>query len=243
MADADLPRPSRPDRGTYTRRRLIAVGLGLVAPTVALTAFHRQPPSAIVGDGSAATVSTVSTTTPPAPAPTAAPAVSTTAPAAPVLDHPLSLGMAGDPKIATLQDRLRELAFDPGPTDGYFGEATLRAVWAFEKLIARVGRDDATGIVTPELWKAIHQPVQVSLRRGKEGRTAPRGMDRVPITVDGETVTVDTGAIVLGPPIGTNTTGQEAEGPHCVSVGGESQLTSRGDLDVDGLVERAGVGP
>ena len=34
-------------------------------------------------------------------------------------------------------------------------------------------------------------------------------------------VTVDTGVVVAGPPIGTNTTGQEAEGPHCISVGGD----------------------
>ena len=31
-------------------------------------------------------------------------------------------------------------------------------------------------------------------------------------------VTVDTGTIVQGAPIGTNTTGQEAEGPHCVGA-------------------------
>jgi cytochrome b6-f complex iron-sulfur subunit len=29
-------------------------------------------------------------------------------------------------------------------------------------------------------------------------------------------VTINTGIVVQGPPIGTNTTGQEAEGPHCV---------------------------
>ena len=33
----------------------------------------------------------------------------------------------------------------------------------------------------------------------------------------GGQVTVDTGAIIHGPPIGTNTTGQEAEGPHCIT--------------------------
>ena len=32
---------------------------------------------------------------------------------------------------------------------------------------------------------------------------------------------VDTGTVVPGPPIGTNTTGQEAEGPHCITGGGE----------------------
>jgi cytochrome b6-f complex iron-sulfur subunit len=57
----------------------------------------------------------------------------------------------------------------------------------------------------------------------KKGGPAPRGMDRFPFTIAGNgDVTVDTGTIVTGPPIGTNTTGQEAEGPHCItSAGGE----------------------
>ena len=56
----------------------------------------------------------------------------------------------------------------------------------------------------------------------KKAGPAPRGMDRFPVTVaaNGD-VTVDTGTIVAGPPIGTNTTGQEAEGPHCITGGGE----------------------
>jgi cytochrome b6-f complex iron-sulfur subunit len=45
---------------------------------------------------------------------------------------------------------------------------------------------------------------------------APRGMDRFPVAYDGNVVVVDTGTLVAGPPIGTNTTGQEAEGPHCI---------------------------
>ena len=56
----------------------------------------------------------------------------------------------------------------------------------------------------------------------KKAGPAPRGMDRFPLTVAGNgDVTVDTGTIVPGPPIGTNTTGQEAEGPHCITGGGE----------------------
>jgi cytochrome b6-f complex iron-sulfur subunit len=56
----------------------------------------------------------------------------------------------------------------------------------------------------------------------KRGGPAPRGMDRFTATIDGDVVTVDTGTSgqIQGPPIGTNTTGQEAEGPHCVSGGG-----------------------
>jgi len=54
----------------------------------------------------------------------------------------------------------------------------------------------------------------------KKGGPAPRGMDRFAMTVDGDVLTVDTGTVIDGPPIGTNTTGQEAEGPHCVGGGG-----------------------
>ena len=53
----------------------------------------------------------------------------------------------------------------------------------------------------------------------KKGGPAPRGMDRFATSVAGGVLTVDTGTIVQGPPIGTNTTGQEAEGPHCVGGG------------------------
>ena len=56
----------------------------------------------------------------------------------------------------------------------------------------------------------------------KKGGPAPRGMDRFANSVAGGVLTVDTGQIVQGPPIGTNTTGQEAEGPHCVGGGSHS---------------------
>ena len=55
----------------------------------------------------------------------------------------------------------------------------------------------------------------------KKGGPAPRGLDRFAMAVEGATFTVDTGLIIQGPPIGTNTTGQEAEGPNCIS-GGEA---------------------
>jgi cytochrome b6-f complex iron-sulfur subunit len=53
----------------------------------------------------------------------------------------------------------------------------------------------------------------------KKGGPAPRGMDRFPVIISGAKVQVDTGLVVQGPPIGTNTTGQETEGPHCVGGG------------------------
>jgi cytochrome b6-f complex iron-sulfur subunit len=44
---------------------------------------------------------------------------------------------------------------------------------------------------------------------------APRGLDRYRVTVVDGKLTVDTGAKYLGPPPGTDTTGQPAAGPHC----------------------------
>jgi cytochrome b6-f complex iron-sulfur subunit len=51
----------------------------------------------------------------------------------------------------------------------------------------------------------------------KKAGPAPRGLDRFYATQTSDTsIIVDTGNIFLGPPIGTNTTGQNAEGPLCV---------------------------
>jgi cytochrome b6-f complex iron-sulfur subunit len=54
----------------------------------------------------------------------------------------------------------------------------------------------------------------------KKGGPAPRGMDRFGVAIKSGNLIVDTGNISLGPPIGTNTTGQEAEGPHCITSAG-----------------------
>jgi cytochrome b6-f complex iron-sulfur subunit len=46
-------------------------------------------------------------------------------------------------------------------------------------------------------------------------------MDHFVLTVSNTSdVIIDTGTVIPGPPIGTNTTGQEAEGPHCIGGGG-----------------------
>lgn len=52
----------------------------------------------------------------------------------------------------------------------------------------------------------------------KKGGPAPRGMDRFATEVSGGVLVVNTGQVIQGPPIGTNTTGQEAEGPNCIGA-------------------------
>ena len=50
----------------------------------------------------------------------------------------------------------------------------------------------------------------------KKAGPAPRGLDRFGILVAGGQLTINTGDIEIGPAIGTNTTGQQQEGPLCV---------------------------
>ena len=54
----------------------------------------------------------------------------------------------------------------------------------------------------------------------KKGGPAPRGMDRFGVSVANGVLVIDTGAVFAGPAIGINTTGQEAEGPHCIGLSG-----------------------
>jgi cytochrome b6-f complex iron-sulfur subunit len=49
----------------------------------------------------------------------------------------------------------------------------------------------------------------------KKGGPAPRGLDRFALSVSAGSIVVDTKTIYQGPPIGTNTSGQGQDGPHC----------------------------
>lgn len=84
------------------------------------------------------------------------------------LDGSVSNGSWGD-DVRRVQERLSELAFDPGPIDGQFGTLTTQAVWAFEKLIMGVPRTDATGVVTAEIWDRMQDPITVQPRRPTGG--------------------------------------------------------------------------
>jgi cytochrome b6-f complex iron-sulfur subunit len=50
----------------------------------------------------------------------------------------------------------------------------------------------------------------------KKAGPAPRGMDHFLPFIKGVSLTIDTGTVIPGPPIGTDTTGQQQEGPLCV---------------------------
>lgn len=171
-----MQHPPRLPAATYTRRRLLA--LVTVAAPAGLVAWRTgRRPAAVIG--SLAATTTPATTIPAATAPAATTATSPSAPTAPSasltpaapedrLVHELRHGMAGD-DVARLQTRLRELRFDPGPPDGLFGGATLRAVWAFEKIILGASLDELTGVVTAATWARMQQPGTPAPRRTVAG--------------------------------------------------------------------------
>ncbi|MFP5487713.1 MAG: peptidoglycan-binding protein [Acidimicrobiia bacterium] len=84
------------------------------------------------------------------------------------IDRTLGDGLAGD-DVEMVQQRLADLGFDPGPVDGYFGTLTKQAVWAFEKLVMKTPRSEATGRVTPEMWDRMQDPISIQPRRPTGG--------------------------------------------------------------------------
>ncbi|MGB3737484.1 MAG: L,D-transpeptidase family protein [Ilumatobacter sp.] len=91
--------------------------------------------------------------------------VATTSPVAKSqLDRTLAKGVAGG-DVQEVQERLTDLGFAPGPTDGIFGDETIKAVWAYEKLVLGVDSNQPTGQVTPEMWDAMQEPFVIQPRR------------------------------------------------------------------------------
>jgi len=85
-------------------------------------------------------------------------------PILPPITRDLEEGVEGE-DVRNLQVRLAELKFAPGPIDGVYGRATVQAVWAFEKLVMQVPREQATGVVTPAMWEVLRGDVQILPRR------------------------------------------------------------------------------
>lgn len=85
------------------------------------------------------------------------------------LTRNLSKGVYGD-DVKRLQQRLTDLRFDPGPVDGAFGPATTQAVWAFQKLVLNIPREQADGVVTPEIWETMQGEIPIQPRRSRTTR-------------------------------------------------------------------------
>ncbi len=80
------------------------------------------------------------------------------------LAQAIKLGSTG-PDVQQVQQRLTDLGFAPGPVDGHFGSDTQQSVWAFEKLVLRTPREQATGSITDQMWQTMQGNVVIAPRR------------------------------------------------------------------------------
>ena len=153
------------DQAIYTRRRFLVATAAIVVPVVAYSRFRRGD------DRSEAPESTSQAAAPSITAP-GSQITPTAVPASTVptveFDHDVGPGMSGA-KVIALQDRLRVIGFDPGPSDGAFGPATERAVWAFEKFFLDTDLAAVTGVVTPSTWLLMNSPLSMRPRRSGPG--------------------------------------------------------------------------
>ena len=164
MTDPVTVPPQPNDRATYTRRRLLVASVGAAVPAALFVALRSGSPQPNDRTESLPPESSpVASVAPPSVPLSRAAAVSVVP-----FEHAIGPGSA-DAKVVALQDRLRALAFDPGPSDGLFGPATERAVWAYEKFIEGVPPADVTGEVSPERWQRMNASLDVRPRRANPG--------------------------------------------------------------------------
>lgn len=159
--------------GLYTRRRVIAASVASMVPIGLWAAFRGETANSDAASGIPPEPPSLATEPPTTPQLTEA---ASTASASSVelgsefvaFDHPIGPG-SSNAKVRALQERLRVLKYDPGPTDGVFGPATERAVWAYEKFIEGVPFADVTAQVTPERWQRMNDSFEVRPRRANRG--------------------------------------------------------------------------
>jgi hypothetical protein len=156
---ADLAdRPARRRRGRPVTLTVVLAAAAAVVAVVVTAQVRSSGSPASPADGDAPVVSTVeqlpATTLPRPPA----------EPAPVVVQRTLAEGTTGD-DVRAVQQRLHDLAFDPGPIDGVFGASTTQAVWAFETLVLQTPYSEVTGAVTPETWAVMQGDVSIVPRR------------------------------------------------------------------------------
>ncbi|MFL5320655.1 MAG: peptidoglycan-binding protein [Myxococcaceae bacterium] len=88
----------------------------------------------------------------------------------------LRFGSKGS-SVVTLQNKLRALGFNPGPSDGVFGNGTLAAVKAFQHSRGL----SADGVVGPNTWGKLNVSAPAPSSSGGSGPTLREGMKGNPV--------------------------------------------------------------
>ena len=149
----DAPIGADPGSRTWWQHWRPAIIAGLVMITVVSAVT-------VVRSASTSTPATTTTTTTIAPG--------TCPPGSPITCYPLTRVIRDGDKgedVKRIQQRLKDLHFDPGRIDGIFGGDTRMAVWAFQALVMKMTRDVIVDFVTPVIWDAMRGDVTITPRR------------------------------------------------------------------------------
>lgn len=96
------------------------------------------------------------------------PVVIATGPTVPKTTLAKTIGIgSSNPDVQSVQQRLTDLGFAPGPIDGRFGSGTQQSVWAFETLVMKTPRGQATGKVTNDMWQLMQSNIEIAPRRNQ----------------------------------------------------------------------------
>ncbi len=144
------------------------VGAAALSGTADTKAVAPGTAAATPTDGSAAFVhgtDAAGDTTPAETAPPTTVAADTVNAVADVaLTRSLKEGMSGD-DVGRLQQRLKDLHFEPGDVTGTFTHLTTQAVWAFQKLVLDTPPARADGMVTQDIWSKMEGVVTVTPKK------------------------------------------------------------------------------
>ncbi len=183
----------RVKRRARQRRQRRSAGIGVVSVAASLgglaTLAARDTPSSLAPtDETSNPSSTQDGTT----SSSATDSTDGSAPASTLGVTALAKGASG-PDVIRVQDRLRALGFDPGPSDGTFGTQTQQAVWAFEGLVLGRSWAQQTGSLDREALDKLFDPaLAIDSRRSGVGNHTEIYLDRQVLAVfhEGEAVLI-----------------------------------------------------
>lgn len=142
-------------------RRLVVPGVLIAATALFATACSTASSAQSSSETTPASAESSASTASPSASGSSSPSPSATTPTAEptpdIGDKTFKPGADGK-KVKALQQRLKDLHYDPGKVDGEYGPATLVAVWAFQKVngiepTGKIGKKTRAAFEDPKLPK------------------------------------------------------------------------------------------
>ena len=80
------------------------------------------------------------------------------------LDRTIERGDKGE-DVRRVQQRLKDLRFDPGMVDGIYGGDTMMSIWAFQGVVMGRKVETMVDYVTPAMWDLMRSDIRITPKR------------------------------------------------------------------------------